>query len=237
MSRHLQIEMKKVQKGLIDLSVLAESSLDKALQSVKDHDLEMVNEVILQDKKIDMMEVQLEEECLKILALYHPVATDLRFIVTVLKINNDLERVGDLAVNIAKRTRHLIKSDMPNLPFDFQKITSLTKFMLRACLDAFIRLDVSLAEEVCKTDDEVDRLHKDTYKNVAKRMQSEPHQAEALIQCLSISRHLERIADYATNIAEDVIYLTEGKIVRHEGSILSSLSSSKPTPHKSVDFS
>ena len=221
MSRHLQKEMKEVQKKLIALSVLAEDSLDKALQSVKEHNLKIGKEVILQDQKIDMMEVQLEEDCLKILALYHPVATDLRFIVTVLKINNDLERVGDLAVNIAKRTRFLIKTDIKTLPFDFQNITSLTKFMLRASLDAFIRLDTSLAEEVCRTDDEVDALHKNTYKTVAKRIQEEPEQAEILIQCLSISRHLERIADYATNIAEDVIYLTDGKIVRHEQGIVS----------------
>ena len=216
MSRHLlKAEMKEVQDELIELSVLVEDSLDKALKSIKENDLELSKEVISQDRKIDMMEVRLEEECLKTLALYQPVATDLRFIVAVLKINNDLERVGDLAVNIAKRTRFLKNTSFKELPFDFKKITTLTKFMLRASLDAFIRLDADLAKEVCETDNEVDILHKNTYVSVIKKVQETPDQIETSIQCLSISRFLERIADYATNIAEDVIYLTSGKIVRH----------------------
>ena len=216
MSRHLlKAEMKGVQNKLIELSILAEDSLDKALKAIKENSLDIANQVISQDRKIDIMEVRLEEECLKTLALHQPVATDLRFIVAVLKINNDLERIGDLAVNIAKRVRFLKDTRIKNLPFDFQNITSLTKFMLRASLDAFIRLDTNLAEEVCKTDNEVDKLHKNTYKNVIKKIQESPHQTQILIQCLSISRYLERIADYTTNIAEDVIYLTDGKIVRH----------------------
>ena len=216
MSRHLlKAEIKEVQNKLIELSVLVENSLDKALKAIKEHNSELAQDVISQDRKIDMMEVRLEEECLKTLALYQPVATDLRFIVAVLKINNDLERIGDLAVNIAKRTRFLKYTSFKELPFDFKKITTLTKFMLRASLDAFIRLDTDLAEEVCKTDNEVDILHKNTYITVIKKLQEAPDQTETLIQCLSMSRFLERIADYTTNIAEDVIYLTSGKIVRH----------------------
>ena len=216
MSRHLlKIEMKEVQNKLIELSVLVEDSLDKALKAIKENDLELAEKVVSQDRKIDMMEVHLEEECLKALALYQPVATDLRFIVAVLKINNDLERIGDLSVNIAKRTRFLKNTSFKELPFDFKKIASLTKFMLRASLDAFIRLDPDLAKEVRETDNEVDTLHRNTYISVIKKVQEVPDQIEISIQCLSISRFLERIADYSTNIAEDVIYLTSGKIVRH----------------------
>ena len=235
MSRHLSLEMKEVQSQLIQLSVLTEDSLDKALKAIKENSLEIADQVILQDRKIDLMEVRLEEECLKTLALYQPVATDLRFIVAVLKINNDLERIGDLAVNIAKRTHTLKTVQVNDLPFDFQNITGLIKFMLRASLDAFIRSDATLAEEVCKTDNEVDKLHRNTYKSVIEKIKQQPEQAEVLIQCLSISRHLERIADYTTNIAEDVIYLTDGKIVRHEhGSLPASESGSSQTQSKNV---
>ncbi len=228
MSRHLlKAEMKEVQNKLIELSVLVEDSLDKALKAIKENDLELAKDVVSQDRKIDMMEVRLEEECLKTLALYQPVATDLRFIVAVLKINNDLERIGDLSVNIAKRALFLKNTSFKELPFDFKKITSLTKFMLRASLDSFIRLDTQLAEEVCRTDSEVDTLHKNTYINVIEKVQKVPDQTEFSIQCLSISRFLERIADYTTNIAEDVIYLTSGKIVRHYEQITSSINTPK----------
>ena len=231
MSRHLlKAEMKEVQSKLIELSVLIEDSLDRALKAIKENDLELAKDVILQDHKIDMMEVRLEEECLRTLALHQPVATDLRFIVAVLKINNDLERVGDLAVNIAKRTRFLKGTSFKELPFDFKKIASLTKFMLRASLDAFIRLDADLAREVCETDNEVDTLHKSTYVSVIKKVQEIPDQIEISIQCLSISRFLERIADYATNIAEDVIYLTSGKIVRHYDQTSSTVNINTETP-------
>ena len=232
MSRHLlKKEIKEVQNKLIELSVLVENSLDKALKAIKENSSKLTKDVIAQDRKIDMMEVRLEEECLKALALYQPVATDLRFIVAVLKINNDLERIGDLAVNIAKRTRFLKDTSFKELPFDFKKITSLTKFMLRASLDAFIRLDTDLAEEVCRTDNEVDVLHRNTYVSVIKEVQETPEQIETLIQCLSISRFLERIADYTTNIAEDVIYLTSGKIVRHYEQITPAIDTTKKKSH------
>ena len=208
--------------------------MDKALKAIRENSLDIANRVISQDRIIDMMEVRLEEECLKTLALYQPVATDLRFVVAVLKINNDLERIGDLAVNIAKRVRFLKDTHIKNLPFDFQKITSLTKFMLRASLDAFIRLDTNLAEEVCKTDNEVDILHKNTYVSVIQKIQENPHQTQVLIQCLSISRYLERIADYTTNIAEDVIYITDGKIVRHHEHEQVASSSTISTPEVAI---
>ena len=231
MSRHLlKAEMKEVQDKLIELSVLVEDSLDKALRAIKENDLELAEDVVSQDRKIDMMEVHLEEECLRTLALHQPVATDLRFIVAVLKINNDLERVGDLAANIAKRTHFLTDISFKKLPFDFKKIASLTTFMLRGSLDAFIRLDADLAKEVCETDNEVDVLHKNTYISVIKKVQEIPDQIETSIQCLSISRFLERIADYATNIAEDVIYLTSGKIVRHYDQTSSTVNINTETP-------
>jgi len=157
-----------------------------------------------------------EEECLKLLALYQPVATDLRYIIAILKINNDLERVGDEAVNIAERVVFLAHQERFDIPFDFQLMSDKTQAMLRNSLDALVNSHAGLAHQVGLADDEVDDLNRQMYVWVQRAIREHPERVEPLIHLLSISRHLERIADYATNIAEDVIYLIDGEIVRHK---------------------
>ena len=175
----------------------------------------MARQVIENDIEIDQTEIDVEEECLKILALHQPVAIDLRFIVAVLKMNNDLERIGDLAVNIAERALLLNEQVKIDFPFDFSGIAEKTQRMLRSSLDAMVNLNPPLAREVCALDDEVDAINRKMYDQVKAAIQEHPENVDSLIALLSVSRYLERIADHATNIAEDVLYMIEGHIARH----------------------
>ncbi len=215
MANHLRMEMDKLKKALLSLSTDVEGALSKAVLSVKNLDPKLAKQVIEADHKIDHREVEVEEECLKILALHQPVAIDLRCVIASLKINNDLERIGDLAVNISERVIYLDKKPATVIPFDFSTMSSIALKMLRGAIDAFIRMDLKLAHEVWGSDDEVDELNRQVYGKVYAEIRKNPEDVEAQIHYLSISRHLERIADYATNICEDVIYMAEGKIVRH----------------------
>lgn len=215
MTRHFQKELAGLKKKLLLLSCVVQESVEEAVRSISNRDIELARKVIDNDDSIDLMEVEVEEECLKILALHQPVAGDLRFVVAVLKINNDLERIGDLAVNIAERSTYLSQQEPSEMPFDFETMEQKTRLMLKKALDSLIQMDLKMANEVGAADDEVDAINREMYGQVSKGLRKSPDQADRLIHCLSISRHLERIADYATNIAEDVIYMIEGKIVRH----------------------
>jgi phosphate transport system protein len=157
----------------------------------------------------------MEEECLKILALHQPVGSDLRLIVAILKINNDLERIGDLSVNIAERAVFLASPETIDIPLDFARMAENVESMLRRSLDALVNTDLAAAHEVLEADDEVDAINREMYVQVQDAIRQHPQRVERLIHLLSASRHLERIADHATNIAEDVIYMIEGEIVRH----------------------
>jgi phosphate transport system protein len=218
MSAHkyrLEREVSKLKKGILGLSAMVENAVHLAVKSVGERNAQMARAVIDGDEEIDQAEVDLEEDCLKLLALYQPVAIDLRYIVAVLKINNDLERIGDLALNIAERAVLLSRLPPSEIPFDFQGMAEKVKSMLRTSLDALVELDPNLASEVCRADDEVDALLREMYLIVEKGMRENPGQIETLMIMLGISRLLERIADHTTNIAEDVIYMTTGQIVRH----------------------
>jgi phosphate transport system protein len=219
MAKLLQNEIEKLKKKLLALSSIVEGSLEKAIRSVNERDVELANQVIENDESIDAEEVEVEEECLKIMVLYQPVAIDLRFLVAVLKINNDLERIADIAVNIAERSVYLSQNDPIKMPFDFDEMTKKTRSMLTRSLDALIQQDSKIAHQVCMDDDEVDAINREMYAQVYEEIRKEPNLVEPLIHCHSISRHLERIADYTTNIAEDVIYMVEGKIIRHKPEI------------------
>jgi phosphate transport system protein len=160
--------------------------------------------------------VEVEEECLKILALHQPVATDLRFIVAVLKINNDLERIGDLAVNMASRARKLAEiKTPPKVRVDFQGGQNRVREMLRRSLESLVNLDEKLATWVCTADEEIDNVNRSVFKQVSDGIKQHPEDADRLIMLLSVSRNLERIGDHTTNIAEDVLYMVRGEIVRH----------------------
>lgn len=215
MTIHLNHATEHLKRQLLTLSALVEESVWLAVQSLAKRDEMMARRVIDEDNQIDLMEVDIEEECLKILALYQPVATDLRFIVTVLKINNDLERVGDLAVNIAERSAFLATVPPVKVNFDFHTMADKTQKMLKKSLDALVRSDSKLAKEVWESDDEVDEMNRRMYNDVKEAVREHPEDIEPLIHMLSVSRHLERIADLATNIAEDVVYMKEGDIIRH----------------------
>lgn len=218
MARHLQREIEQLKKKMLTLGAVVEGSLWKAVQSLDNRDSQMADQVIESDSTIDQAEVDLEEDCLKILALHQPVAIDLRFIIAVLKINNDLERIGDLAVNIAERAQFLSSQPAIAVPFDLETLAEKTQHMLRNSLDALVNLDAGLARGVCVVDDEVDAINREMYDKVKGAIRDNPNHVDILIPYLSVSRYLERIADHATNIAEDVIYMIEGEIARHHRS-------------------
>ena len=195
---------------------MVEESFDRSVQALNRMDGVLARQVIDADVQVDQFEVDIEEECLKVLALHQPVANDLRFIVSILKINNDLERIADLAVNIAERVLDLQKMERAPIPFDFATMSGKVHDMVKKSLDSLVTLDPKLAREVISLDDEVDQMHHETYSLVIDQIKQHPDRIHALICYLVISRYLERIADQTTNIAEDTLYLVEGKIVRHQ---------------------
>ncbi|HET9062942.1 MAG TPA: phosphate signaling complex protein PhoU [Candidatus Binatia bacterium] len=215
MGRHLEKEIEKLKRKTLGLSALVEENVHKAIASVETADVRLADQVIDSDTRIDDMEVDVEEECLKILALHQPVAVDLRYIVGVLKLNSDLERIADLAVNMAEQARPLAAAGARGLPSKIREMARAVESMLGNSLDALVNLDTNAAWGVCAADDAVDSLHRETYSTIKNEVQKDPSKADILIHHLSVSRYLERIADHATNIAEDVIYLVDGDIVRH----------------------
>jgi len=219
MTIRLQKEIEKVKKKLVFLSAVVLESLHNAVKSVENMDLELARSVVQKDFEIDELEVEVEEDCLKILALYQPVAVDLRFLVAVIKINNELERIGDFAVSLADKVESLSGYARRNTLFDISTMASKVENMLRRAIDALVNMDANLARSVGSADDEVDNLKREARIAISKRMVECPSETEinALLDLLSISRHLERVGDHATNIAEEVIYLVEGEIVRHRG--------------------
>jgi phosphate transport system protein len=214
-SKHLQREIVHLKKMALALSAVVEENVAKAVRSLEERSGALAREVVDSDSNVDQKEVEIEEECLKVLALYQPVAVDLRVIVSILKINNDLERVGDLAVNIAERVSFLATHEKPDIPLNFPVMAEKAQEMLRKSLDSLVNMDTRCAHEVLLADEEVDSINREMYVKIQDAIHKKPEQLESLIHLLSCSRHLERIADLATNIAEDVIYMIEGEIVRH----------------------
>ncbi|OHB85618.1 MAG: phosphate transport system regulatory protein PhoU [Planctomycetes bacterium RBG_19FT_COMBO_48_8] len=216
MPKHLRREIENLKKKILDLGAGIETVVHEAIRSIEERDAVLAQKIIDDDIEIDHTEVEIEEDCLKILALYQPVAIDLRFIVAILKINSDLERIGDLAVNIAERSVFLASVPQVNASLDFARMSKKTESMVNKCLDALVNMSSELANEVCADDDEVDAINRQMYLRIQEAIQEYPDQVPSLIHLLSVSRHLERIADHATNIAEDVVYMVEGRIVRHK---------------------
>lgn len=215
MTVHFVKEVASLKEMILHLSGEVEKQLELAVAAIMNRDAGMASAVLNQDRDIDLAEVEVEEECLKILALHQPVALDLRFIVAVLKINNDLERIGDLAVNIAERAIFLAESTDTDELFDFPTMAEKASTMVRESLDAMLKRDMQLAVHVRESDNVVDDLNREMYEQIKKRIQEHPDRVEIYIHQLSVSRHLERVADHATNIAEDVIYMLKGEVVRH----------------------
>jgi phosphate transport system protein len=215
MPQHLSREVDRLKRKLLALSAYVEESVQRAVKAVSERDEKLARRVIDTDIEIDEMEVDVEEDCLKILALHQLVAIDLRLIIAVLKINNDLERIGDLAVNIAERAASLAQKPRINSPFDFQTMAERVQKMLQKALDALVNADAVLAKEVLECDDEIDEMNRQMYDSIKDGIRKDPDNVDTLIQVLAISRNLERIADHTSNIAEDVIYMVNGDIIRH----------------------
>jgi len=204
-----------MQLHILGMAAMVERVIDQTIRAFQTRQPGLAEEVIRGDENIDQEENFVEEECLKMLALHQPVAVDLRRIVAVLKINGDLERMADLSVNIAERV--LMLGEGPTLPFPgkVQWMAEVTKQMVRQSLEAFVQMDAHLARRVIRMDDDVDRLNKEIIDELIVLMQSQPGCVTQGLSVFSAVRHLERIADHATNIAEDVVYLVEGEIIRH----------------------
>jgi phosphate transport system protein len=215
MSKHLERDLDNLQKEILTLATAVEDAFSKAIKSLQDRNTNLARQVIDGDTAIDQQENQVEEECLKMLALHQPVAVDLRRIAAVLKINTDLERMADLSVDIAERAMVVAQAPQVPVPNKLQRMTDLTATMVRESLDAFVNLDTRLARRVWRHDDEVDEYNKAIIDELIQTMKDSPDLIEPALSLFSATRHLERIADHATNIAEDVVYLVEGEIVRH----------------------
>ncbi len=214
MPGHLQKEIDKIKKEILSLGAMVEERLQKAIFAIKTADFLLAQKIIDTDFEIDEREIEVEEECLKILALHQPVAMDLRFLVAVVKINNDLERIADYAANIAKRFK-ASSHDPGKFKYDYTSMADQAAKMLKKSLDALVRMDVDMAYEVRDMDEDVNIMRNDAYAAMKKNIQEHPGMVGEIINMYLISRHLERIGDHTTNIAEEVIYLIEGEIVRH----------------------
>jgi phosphate transport system protein len=215
-SKHLQRQIETLKKKILTVGALVEEAIAKSVSSLIHRDTRLAEEVIGADDTIDRSEVDVEEEVLKTLALHQPVAADLRFVIAVLKINSDLERMGDIARNISKKARFIARTEGFRTPVDFRDMAAKAQSMVRQSLDALVNADTKAARQVRGADDDVDRMRKDIQNQLENEIALHPQDTECLIRLISVSRHLERLADMATHIAEDVIYMVEGEIVRHE---------------------
>ena len=215
MTRHIERQLEQLKEKILRVGTLVEEAISKSITALINRDTQLALRVVANDEEIDRMEVEVEEECLKILALYQPVAADLRFVVAVLKINNDLERMGDLAKNIAKRVSQLSAGEPCELPPEIRTMAMQAQDMVKQCLDAVVNSDPSLARLVREEDDTVDAARQQVRRKILQGIKEQPERVESLLRVNSVSKHIERIADMATNVAEDVIYMVEGDIVRH----------------------
>ncbi len=208
-------ELTKLNKKLLKLSTMVEDRVRRAAAVIESKDLDAIQAIIVADYEVDEMEIDIEEDCLKILALHQPVASDLRFIVTVIKINNEMERIADIAVNIAKRVDNIAKfKHQAAVSYDFSKMSDKVIAMLKKSIDALVNGDAALARSLFVDDDVVDACRNRCYEDVKERIKKDPDHPGYHINTYLLARHLERIGDRAVNIAEEVIYFVEGTITR-----------------------
>jgi len=215
MSKHLAREMERIERSTLTLGTMVEEAIDKATVALVNRRPQLAKDVIIGDELIDEREVELEEECLKVLALYQPVAVDLRYIIATIKVNASLERMGDLAQNLAQCARDLSRLEPLDAPIDLLSVVDLVRSMVKRSLESLVSMDTQLAKDVITSDDEVDDSQDEIEGILSQMMQAEPHTIERAMHLISAVKHLERIADQATNIAEDVVFMVEGDIIRH----------------------
>jgi phosphate transport system protein len=216
MERHFDEELRHLKETLLRMSSLVEVAISGAVKALVDRDEALAKNVVNYDDQIDMLEIEVDDVCMRLLALHQPQARDLRFITYSMKINNDLERMGDLSVNIAQEALALV--NLPagkSLLFDISRMAILTQQMLKDSINAFVTNDVKLAKEVCLRDDEVDQINHQVFRDMLGHMMQDSKTITRAVDMILVTRNLERIADHATNIAEDVIYIVEGKVIKH----------------------
>ncbi|WP_166824342.1 phosphate signaling complex protein PhoU [Thalassoroseus pseudoceratinae] len=216
MTIHLFRDLEEIHRDILSMCAQVEDMIHLAVDSLNEPSPQIVEELQERDTKIDAWDVRIEEDCLKILALHQPVAVDLRRIMAVMKITAELERVADLGVHIAERACGLIGYPELHVPEKLKTMAQVALDMLHRSIDAYVELDSKVARRVCAEDDFVDQMNREMIEGLQKIMKEQPQLAEPAMHVFSASRHIERIADHATNIAEDVVYLVEGEIIRHK---------------------
>ena len=215
MERQFDDELKKLNEILLQMAGSVEESIAMAIKGLKERKEELAREVLKREKSINLLEIEIDELCMKLLALRQPMASDLRFITSGMKISSDLERIGDQAVNIAERTLELLKYPLLKPLIDIPRMAALAQNMVKDSIDAIVNHDEKLARSVCERDDEVDYLNDQIFRELLTYMMQDPGAIRRAVDLILVGRHLERIADHATNISEDVIYLVKGKTIKH----------------------
>ena len=215
MIRHFDEELTKLKDQLLAMGGAAEQIVGKAIKALVERNLVLAQEVLSEDANINQMEVEIENHCLNLMARYQPEAKDLRTVAMIFKIVNDLERVGDQAVNIAERTVDLLKEPLLKPLIDIPRMATLAQQMLKDALDAFVNQDTETARDICRRDEQVDHLNDQIYKELLVFMTQDPKTIMRAMDLILVGRHLERVADHATNIAEDVYYLVKGSTIKH----------------------
>ncbi|HSA96034.1 MAG TPA: phosphate signaling complex protein PhoU [Acidobacteriota bacterium] len=208
-------ELKALKEKLLAMAARAEEQIALAVRGLKDREEGLACQVLERESAVNLLDVEIDEMALRLLALRQPMAADLRFITAAMKISSDLERIGDLAVNIAERTIDLLKSPQLKPLIDIPRMARIAQEMVRDALTAFINGDDRLARDVCERDDQVDRLNDQVFRELLTYMMQDPHTISRAVDLILVGRHLERIADHATNIGEDVIYMVRGKTIKH----------------------
>jgi phosphate transport system protein len=213
--RHFQEELDVLKSRLLEMGGLAEQRVRRAVQGLGERDHELIEGVLTGDEPINALQLEIDDRCLKMLALHQPMAADLRAVMAAVKINTDLERVGDLAVNIAEAAKRYSMHPPVKKLIDVPKMADIAQAMLRDALDAYVKRDMALARQVLNQDDSLDALKTQIFRELLSFMLKDPSTIEAALDLILVSRHLERIGDHATNIAEDVIFMVSAKDVRH----------------------
>ncbi len=215
MERHLDEEFDQLKEKLLRMAALTEEAISLAITSLKERKENLAQQVLKQEEDIDVLDVELDKLCLTLLARHQPMAVDLRFLTSVLRISSELERIADQAVNIAQRSLELLKSPTLKPLIDIPRMAQLAKKMVKDAIDAFIQKDTELAKNVCERDDEVDDLNDQIFRELLTYMLQDPSSIKKAVDLILVGRHLERIADHATNISENVIYFVKGKTIKH----------------------
>ncbi len=208
-------DLKKLREDILYMGGLVEDQIQKAVASLVERDSKLAETIIQRDHEVNRLDIEIDDLCIQLLALHQPAARDLRFITTALKITTDLERIGDMAVNICERALELNEEPQLKPYIDIPRMARVSEKMIRESLDAFVREDTALALKVCKDDQEVDDLNSQIFRETISFMIEDPHTVSRAMKISSVSKYLERIGDHATNIAEMVVFMVKGKSIRH----------------------